>query len=92
MAVRDCALVATRDTLLNYKGEIIIKGASEGIGAEFARQLANERPRLVLAAHGAEGPHTSPANAAIAARKLSPRRPTSHCTLRKAGSACGSSS
>ena len=29
---------------------IIITGASEGIGAEIARQLAPEGPRLVLAA------------------------------------------
>jgi short-subunit dehydrogenase len=34
---------------------VVITGASEGIGAELARQLAPERPRLVLAARGAEG-------------------------------------
>jgi short-subunit dehydrogenase len=34
---------------------IVITGASDGIGAELARQLARERPRLVLAARGAEG-------------------------------------
>jgi short-subunit dehydrogenase len=34
---------------------IVITGASEGIGAELARQLARERPRLVLAARSAEG-------------------------------------
>lgn len=34
---------------------IVITGASDGIGAELARQLAHERPRLVLAARGAEG-------------------------------------
>ncbi len=33
---------------------IVITGASDGIGAELARQLAPERPRLVLAARGAE--------------------------------------
>jgi short-subunit dehydrogenase len=34
---------------------IVITGASDGIGAELARQLARERPKLVLAARGAEG-------------------------------------
>jgi len=34
---------------------IVITGASDGIGAELARQLARERPRLVLAARGAGG-------------------------------------
>ena len=29
---------------------IIVTGASEGIGAELARQLAPEKPKLVLAA------------------------------------------
>jgi short-subunit dehydrogenase len=29
---------------------IVITGASDGIGAELARQLAREKPRLVLAA------------------------------------------
>ena len=33
---------------------IVITGASDGIGAELARQLASERPRLVLAARGVE--------------------------------------
>jgi short-subunit dehydrogenase len=33
---------------------IVITGASEGIGAELARQLAPERPRLVLAARRLE--------------------------------------
>ncbi len=34
---------------------IVITGASDGIGAELARRLARERPKLVLAARGAEG-------------------------------------
>ena len=34
---------------------IVITGASDGIGAEIARQLAPEHPKLVLAARGAEG-------------------------------------
>ncbi len=34
---------------------VVITGASDGIGAELARQLAGERARLVLAARGAEG-------------------------------------
>ena len=29
---------------------IVITGASDGIGAELARQLARDRPKLVLAA------------------------------------------
>lgn len=33
---------------------IVITGASDGIGAELARQLARERPRLVLAARNPE--------------------------------------
>ncbi len=33
---------------------IVITGASDGIGAELARQLAPEKPRLVLAARGAQ--------------------------------------
>lgn len=33
---------------------IVITGASDGIGAELARQIAPERPRLVLAARNAE--------------------------------------
>lgn len=37
------------------KKVIVITGASDGIGAELARQLARERPKLVLAARGAEG-------------------------------------
>ena len=39
---------------------IVITGASDGIGAELARQLARERPRLVLAARGAEGLERGP--------------------------------
>lgn len=36
---------------MRYTGRtIVITGASEGIGAELARQLAPEGPRLVLAA------------------------------------------
>jgi NAD(P)-dependent dehydrogenase (short-subunit alcohol dehydrogenase family) len=31
---------------------IVITGASDGIGAELARQLAPEKPKLVLAAAG----------------------------------------
>jgi short-subunit dehydrogenase len=34
---------------------IVITGASDGIGAELARQLARERPKLVLAARSLEG-------------------------------------
>jgi short-subunit dehydrogenase len=33
---------------------VVITGASDGIGAELARQLAPEKPRLVLAARSAE--------------------------------------
>jgi short-subunit dehydrogenase len=33
---------------------LVITGASDGIGAELARQLAAERPKLVLAARGRE--------------------------------------
>ena len=33
---------------------VIITGASEGIGAEMARQLAPEKPKLVLAARRVE--------------------------------------
>lgn len=33
---------------------VVITGASDGIGAELARQLARERAKLVLAARGAE--------------------------------------
>jgi short-subunit dehydrogenase len=41
---------------MNFEGKVIvITGASDGIGAELARQLAPERPKLVLAARGAEG-------------------------------------
>jgi short-subunit dehydrogenase len=36
---------------------IVITGASEGIGAELARQLAAERPRLVLAARRLDALH-----------------------------------
>jgi NAD(P)-dependent dehydrogenase (short-subunit alcohol dehydrogenase family) len=34
---------------------IVITGASDGIGAGLARELARDRPKLVLAARGAEG-------------------------------------
>ena len=41
---------------MNFANKVIvITGASDGIGAELARQLAAERPRLVLAARSAEG-------------------------------------
>jgi short-subunit dehydrogenase len=41
---------------MNYAGKsIVITGASDGIGAQLARELAGERARLVLAARGAEG-------------------------------------
>lgn len=33
---------------------VVITGASDGIGAELARQLASQRPKLVLAARNAE--------------------------------------
>ncbi|HUL67024.1 MAG TPA: SDR family NAD(P)-dependent oxidoreductase [Burkholderiaceae bacterium] len=33
---------------------IVITGASEGIGAELARQLSGEKPHLVLAARSAD--------------------------------------
>lgn len=40
---------------MSYTGKVIvITGASDGIGAEIARQLAAEKPRLVLAARGLE--------------------------------------
>jgi short-subunit dehydrogenase len=40
---------------MNFANKVIvITGASDGIGAELARQLARERPRLVLAARNAE--------------------------------------
>ena len=40
---------------MNYAGKtIVITGASDGIGAELARQLAGERPNLVLAARHAD--------------------------------------
>lgn len=39
---------------MNYAGKaLVITGASEGIGAELARQLAEEKPNLVLAARNA---------------------------------------
>lgn len=41
---------------MNFENRVVvITGASDGIGAELARQLARERPRLVLAARSAEG-------------------------------------
>jgi len=41
---------------MDFAGKsVLITGASDGIGAELARQLARERARLVLAARGAEG-------------------------------------
>jgi short-subunit dehydrogenase len=41
---------------MNYSNRtIVITGASDGIGAELARQLSGEKPNLVLAARGAEG-------------------------------------
>src|SRR6188472_2982704 len=33
---------------------VVLTGASDGIGAEIARQLATEKPRLVLAARNEE--------------------------------------
>lgn len=40
---------------MDYSGKtIVITGASDGIGAQLARELAGERPRLVLAARGTE--------------------------------------
>ena len=40
---------------MTFEGKVIvITGASEGIGAELARQLARDRPRLVLAARRAD--------------------------------------
>ncbi|MCU0950128.1 MAG: SDR family oxidoreductase [Burkholderiaceae bacterium] len=40
---------------MHFTGKtIVITGASDGIGAELARQLAVERPNLVVAARGAE--------------------------------------
>ena len=46
---------------MSFSGKvIIITGASDGIGAELARQLAREKPSLVLAARrpDAGGAHT----------------------------------
>jgi short-subunit dehydrogenase len=41
---------------MSFAGKaVVITGASDGIGAELARQLAGEKARLVLAARGAEG-------------------------------------
>jgi short-subunit dehydrogenase len=41
---------------MDYAGRsIVITGASDGIGAQLARELAGERARLALAARGAEG-------------------------------------
>lgn len=41
---------------MNFAGRVVvITGASDGIGAELARQLAREKARLVLAARGAAG-------------------------------------
>src|SRR5512147_2194455 len=42
------AIMTTRDNV------IVITGASDGIGAELARQLAPGQPKLVLAARGQE--------------------------------------
>ncbi|MEG1832873.1 MAG: SDR family oxidoreductase [Burkholderiaceae bacterium] len=40
---------------MSYSGKsIVITGASDGIGAELARQLASEHPRLVLAARSTD--------------------------------------
>jgi NADP-dependent 3-hydroxy acid dehydrogenase YdfG len=40
---------------MTFAGKVVvITGASEGIGAEIARQLAPERPKLVLAARRIE--------------------------------------
>src|SRR5258706_15919621 len=43
-----------RDAVSFADKVIVITGASEGIGAELARQLAPEGPRLVLAARRME--------------------------------------
>jgi len=44
------AQLSTRSRMHFTNQVIVITGASDGIGAELARQLARERPRLVLAA------------------------------------------
>ena len=45
-----CAISADLSAMLFADKVIVITGASEGIGAELARQLAREKPKLVLAA------------------------------------------
>jgi NAD(P)-dependent dehydrogenase (short-subunit alcohol dehydrogenase family) len=50
---------------------VVITGASEGIGAEIARQLAPEKPQLVLAARRIDALQKSRTNAAHAAPKRS---------------------
>jgi short-subunit dehydrogenase len=46
--------LSTRSRMNFTNQVIVITGASDGIGAELARQLARERPRLVLAARRAD--------------------------------------
>ena len=49
-------IIPADPTQMTFENKVIvITGASEGIGAELARQLARDRPKLVLAARGAEG-------------------------------------